>query len=424
MSRRPLPRRCAVRARSDSNSRRGTPNASPLCQPLEPRLALSATVALDGTLIVEGSPQGDTVTIQPGATNGSVILTGVPGVIDGTQFTNITGLRVDLRSGDDVFSLTGDILDPQGQPAGLLVLGGNGQDDITLAMTVGSPQVRGGNSHDTINGGPAGELLKGGRGMDSIFGNAGEDRLEGQLGRDSLFGGPNNDSLFGGNQADQLWGNGGGDLLEGGLHRDSLFGGTGLDQLFGGAAGDRFNGPPAEALDFTTGDDFFSSQFNPDINAVLLGPTFWNRLAAGEGTQTQRNTDLQLAATTVLSQSYFAILSQVINFRNAFNVQLNQGQQAQFRQQLIVVTNQFSPEVLANPAGLTEQRLTQFRDDLVDAVDGSPSQGAYSAFLSGFFDQLLLRDFVARVNALPANASGTQAFLFGADSVFNVADLP
>lgn len=394
---------------------------APMCESLETRVALSASVNGEGILIIVGTSQADSVVIDAGSDDGTVVVTGVDGVANGTEFTGVRGVRVDLRSGDDTFSLSTDLRTPEGEPATLLVLAGNGQDEINLAMGIGAPEVRGGNSHDTINGGPAGELLKGGRGIDRIFGNAGEDRLEGQQGRDTLFGGPDDDSLFGGFQADELWGNGGQDLLNGDRHRDAMFGGIGDDSLFGGANADLFGGPAEEADDFNAADDNFDAQFNPEFNIVLLGPTFWDRLAEGEGVQTQRNSDLELAAAGVVAESYAAISSQALALTNALEA-MSEGDRNELRVRLLGVTNEFSPQVLAGPQFFSEASVGELVEDLVAAA--GPGVPTFTTYIDSLATELVDRGLVERVNALPASATGTQAFLFGLDSVFNLIDLP
>jgi hypothetical protein len=100
-----------------------------------------------------------------------------------------------------------------------------------------------------------------------------------------------------------------------------------------------------------------------------------------------------------------------------------EGDRTALRLALLGVTNQFSPEVLANPAALTSQRMTQFRDDLIAAAPAS-APVPFDTFAAALIDDLIARGYVDRVALLPANAAGTQALLFGADGVFNLSDLP
>jgi len=394
---------------------------SNFCEPLEPRLALSATV-VDGILIIEGSPQADTIVIDPGSTNGSAVLSGVPGVTNLTEFTGVLGLRIDLRSGNDSLSITNSILTPNGQPASLLVLAGNGQDTISLSTTVGTPQVRGGNSHDTLNGGPSNDLLKGGRGIDSLFGNAGQDRLEGQLGRDILVGGPDNDSLFGGNQADELWGNDGEDLLNGGLHRDVLWGGRSTDILIGGPAADRFNGSPDEAQDFGPGDDNYNPLFSTTLSGVLLGPTFWDRAAEGEDTNNGRLEDELKQAMAVLADAFPEVAAQHRQVTSGLLL-LSSTQRSQFQSDLLTTTNAFSPPVVADPSALTQQDLEALRDSLIDAApDAGDFRARFQTYNNNLFGTLAVDGLDARINVLTPDAPSTQGLLFAMDSLFNLTE--
>lgn len=395
--------------------------ASALCETLEPRLALSAVVIND-TLVITGSPQGDTITIAPGSTNGVAILTGVPDVPNGTEFTGFERVRVDLKSGDDTFIQTGTLTNAVGFACDLTILGGNGQDTISIAQDNAVTQVRGGNANDTINGGPASDLLKGGRGRDTIFGNAGHDQIHGQLGKDVLIGGTGNDQLFGGPQADELWGNAGLDILNGGTQRDILWGGGDLDQLLGGPHRDRFNGAPGEAIDFGPGDENFSNLFNPTrAYGVLPHATFWNRAAEGE---LSNNGRLDLDTQTAINAMADGVADSSDSLDVFFGTWLTFGEPARqsFNNALVVVTSLFSPDIVANPLLFTQQALINLRNDLnAAALANNPALAAdYSAFVDELTDNLS-PGLIAAIQDLSANDPATHGVLFGQDSLFDLS---
>ncbi|MCA9289085.1 MAG: hypothetical protein KDA05_10900, partial [Phycisphaerales bacterium] len=100
------------------------------CEPLEARRVLTASIE-GGILSIEGTAGDDTITITQNAL-GTIVVTGVDGVPDGTEFTGVTQVFVNLRRGDDSFETIGDLFTAAPPfPIGLVVSGGGGNDTIT-----------------------------------------------------------------------------------------------------------------------------------------------------------------------------------------------------------------------------------------------------------------------------------------------------
>jgi VCBS repeat-containing protein len=83
----------------------------------------------------------------------------------------------------------------------------------------------------TVTGIADGILLNGGNGQDNLTGTGGEDSLNGGNGNDVLSGLGGHDVLVGGNGTDTLYGGSGNDVLAGGNGNDVMSGGTGADSF-------------------------------------------------------------------------------------------------------------------------------------------------------------------------------------------------
>jgi RTX calcium-binding nonapeptide repeat (4 copies) len=185
-------------------------------------------------LIVQGTPQGDTLIGTPG----NDVIYGYSGndTIDGRGGHDIVygGPGKDLIAGgtgaDRLFGGDGgDVIN--GGRGSDVVRGGFGSDVVSSGR--GRDVVYGAAGDDRIAGGSGRDLLDGGIGADRLLGGRGSDRILGGADRDRISGGPGNDRLMGGNSRDVLYGDSGDDTLrarDGG--RDAVFGGTGLD-LYG-----------------------------------------------------------------------------------------------------------------------------------------------------------------------------------------------
>lgn len=105
----------------------------------------------------------------------------------------------------------------------LRILGGAGDDAITLDGTVTQPAVvRGRAGNDTITGGSGDDRIFGGSGNDSIRGGAGNDVISGRSGRDTLAGDAGSDVLMGDLGRDLLLGESPSDILRGGRGIDRV----------------------------------------------------------------------------------------------------------------------------------------------------------------------------------------------------------
>lgn len=111
------------------------------------------------------------------------------------------------------------------------ILGLGGQD--TINGLGGDDFIAGGDGNDIISGGSGNDTVQGGSGQDRLDGGIGNDTLDGDDGDDQVTGGAGNDTCHGGDGQDRLFGNDG---------ADSLFGDTGDDTLDGGAGNDLLNG--------------------------------------------------------------------------------------------------------------------------------------------------------------------------------------
>ena len=117
---------------------------------LEARRLLSADLSPEGVLVLTGTDQGDTMSVEAGDAAGQVVVFGVEGVTDGTVFEGVNSLRLRLLGGNDTGSIVGSPLDTSGAPLDTIMFGSRG--------------------NDTLIGGDGPVTLKGGGGADSLFG--------------------------------------------------------------------------------------------------------------------------------------------------------------------------------------------------------------------------------------------------------------
>ena len=137
--------------------------------------------------------------------------------------------------------------------AALLVLGGSGNDTISLDETNGALPRR------SLLGGDGNDVLTGGSGADVLLGQQGDNILRGMGGSDQLVGGDGNDVLDGGTGDDLLEGAEGNDVLIGGDGGDRITGGQGDDFLIGGAGNDIFVWDPGDGNDVVEGQAGFDA---------------------------------------------------------------------------------------------------------------------------------------------------------------------
>ncbi|MGZ0163483.1 MAG: hypothetical protein ACKVII_06185 [Planctomycetales bacterium] len=174
------------------------------------------------------------------------------------------------------------------------LIGGAGDDTISVAGFTGQATLTGQGGNDTLTGGAGNDALDGGAGSDTVLesgaagyvlttsqltgfgtdsltsienanltgdaganiidasgfvgtattltGGAGNDTITGSSGQDNIDGGGDDDTLQGAAGADTIFGDSGNDLLLGGSGDDNLNGFSGDDTVDGGAGSDQLNG--------------------------------------------------------------------------------------------------------------------------------------------------------------------------------------
>ncbi len=406
------------RARSGVTPR---PSHAALCEPLEPRLALSATLMPDGQLVLVGTPTVDRMIILVNA-SGVAKLVGVPGVPDTTELTGVRSMFVDLKSGNDSFTLSGSF--PTGQNAELTVLGGNGVDNLNLQGAGGASSIlaQGGNGNDSLFGylyNPVPmQLLKGGKGDDRLLGGFWNDRLDGQKGNDLLVGSEGDDSLFGGDGADTCYGKAGQDDLHGGKGPDLLIGGYGSDTLFGDQARDTFFGSFDEQQDFNPSDAYWSNAFTQSATHAMLSDVFWERVAGAESLTSAMSPALIDLVKTVLAANRDTISQQNAFFDSL--ITLSDPEISQYGLALQLLTDAFSPPIAANPSIYTSNRLTSLFTSMQNATPNAPTtlRPAFVSLNNAVFASLNASNFFTAARALPVEPQ-TTAFFFAMDDFLN-----
>lgn len=399
----------------------------PMCEPLEARTVLSAVVDSAGTLVIIGTAAREVVRIERGETTliGGVVVRGVPGVPDGTMFTGVSRVSVDLRSGSDSFSAQGALLSASGGWMNVRVLGGFGNDTLyaTTDPQAGDMDFRGGSGSDYLEGGRGNDRLEGGKGNDSLVGVQGNDTLRGQQGNDSIRSGPGDDTLLGGEGVDVMWGGGGVDVVNGGKGPDVLWGGAGQDLCYGEGGADRFNCADAEAMDFVVGDGNYHASFTQTPSRVLLPMTFWEWMAVGESPLSGNIDSRVVDAATALADAAFssAGLRRLIPGELAG---LTNSQRTLLLENLQAVTFAFRQSIVATPNLFTTQRFEQLFDDLDGVAVNAPAsiEGLLGLHFEVLRTQLTSRGFPALVRRMLPNAPDTTGFLTGFEAVLNCVD--
>src|SRR5258705_7831364 len=137
--------------RGDVSDRASDPGR-PLCEPLEARLLMAASVRR-GVLRVIGTGGGDDISVSVTRTKIFVIMNG------GSKTFSPTGIklaRIEGGAGEDWIGITGKL------PA--LMIGGSGDDTLS-----------GGSAADFLDGGDDADLLDAGGGNDTVLGGTGDD---------------------------------------------------------------------------------------------------------------------------------------------------------------------------------------------------------------------------------------------------------
>ena len=176
-------------------------------------------------LLIIGDAAANNVTVER-QSNGTVVVTPNAGTTVNNQsgpqsFTGIAAVQVNMGAGDDVLTVSGDLV------SGDVVADGGADNDTldasafmgraTLGGGLGDDRLVGTSGDDLLAGGPGDDRITAGGGTDLADGGDGADELDGGAGNDRLAGGPGADRLAGGADDDRLvWNNGdGGDLMDG-----------------------------------------------------------------------------------------------------------------------------------------------------------------------------------------------------------------
>lgn len=381
------------------------------CEPLEPRLALSASLSSQGVLVIVGNAIRNTVLVQPAGV-GFVNLFGVPGVTDGTTFSGILRITADLKSGDDTFTVS-TLTGATGLPVPITVLGGNGRDFFNFNSTTSPINANGGNGNDNIYSADGDDKLSGGKGDDLISGGPGNDRLDGQNGNDIIVGGEGDDTVIGGIGIDRLYGNQGNDTLRGGSGADLLVGGQGTDSVQGHAGADRFYCTSAEAVDYGTSDPNFIPFAGPNYpTASLFGTNAWERLGEAENTASRQLYPEIIAATNALADA----IADNFSTRSAFLAEADDDPfiLSQLKGLFPAVLSGHMAEFVANPQGVTAQDLDELGHDLFFAAGSLANFGVgatrYDTFRRAFFGSLSIGPFLNAIHQLAPNAVTTARY--------------
>ena len=231
----------------------------------------------DGTMLwIEGTDHRDFLLVRISGETGEAWVRSNGRLIHRMDATDLTGIRIDSRGGNDAIQIAGDSVLSMMIDAGTgddyihtiggndLVLGGPGDDVIlvgggndTAIGGLGDDVIFGGQDDDRLDGGDGDDYIQGGHGNDVIFGELGDDWLSGGPGDDRIGGGPGDDHLLGGAGSNNMRGDDGDDRIFGGPADDELHGGRGNDLIKGGAGNDRIFGDGGDdRLLLGRGDDF------------------------------------------------------------------------------------------------------------------------------------------------------------------------
>jgi Ca2+-binding RTX toxin-like protein len=212
--------------------------------------------------LVEGTADGDIITVQADPGGAKVTLNGLADV---RSMSVYKGIILQGKGGNDQISVDGqfsvrtkifgDAGDDTlfGGPLADSIFGGAGNDSIrggggndSILGQGGDDRISAGDGNDSVEGGAGSNLIHGGTGNDSIqasgtskaakstvYGDDGNDSIVGGSANDNLFGGAGNDSLRGMKGSDKLIGGAGDDLLNSAdfSSQDLVWGGSGNDTL-------------------------------------------------------------------------------------------------------------------------------------------------------------------------------------------------
>jgi Ca2+-binding RTX toxin-like protein len=282
-----------------------------VAESLEDRRLLAGISLSSGHLVVTGTTNGETISVNRSGSNlvakyGStsksypvssvnrITLNGDAGSDTISVGSGVIGARLNGGSGND--KLTGgdgndslygddgnDTLDGRGGAD--YTKGGGGTDTADYSRRTGNVFVfigtvaddgengEGDNVYadvENVLGGAGNDKIVGNASVNDLRGNGGNDELRGGIGGDRLSGGSGDDRLYGEDNGDGLYGDDGNDSLDGGAGNDGLRGGNGGDFMVGGTGGDDFEGgPESGATGF--GDSVSYYDYTVGISATLDG---------------------------------------------------------------------------------------------------------------------------------------------------------
>ena len=231
-------------------------------------LAVSADVLGNVVVDVNGQPQTmspplaaatvESITLLGGDLANTIDLSGITAADFSFQDIDGNPIAISVDAGNDHDTILGSI------DLAATLLGGDGDDTISLVGSQADHLVEGGNGNDVINGGGGAETLEGGDGNDLVAGGAGADVLRGGDGQDSLDGENGADTLLGGSGSDRLDGGADDDWLNAGSGNDVLIGASGNDSLLGGSGHDEMFGDDS-LPGAVVGDDTIKGQGGKDL---------------------------------------------------------------------------------------------------------------------------------------------------------------
>jgi Ca2+-binding RTX toxin-like protein len=145
------------------------------------------------TIVISAAPLGGILTITDSCLGGTALL------ISGTSANDTIVVELGSNSSNLKVTLNG-VQTTVARPSGrIIVMGGNGDDNIQIAGGVpNSAWLYGEAGNDRLNAGNGGSLLIGGAGNDQLLGGGGRDVMIGGEGADNLVGNSDDDILIAG----------------------------------------------------------------------------------------------------------------------------------------------------------------------------------------------------------------------------------
>lgn len=308
-------------------------------------------------------------------------------------------------------------------PNGTRVLGGGGNDTLTLA---GFSAAAGQQGNDRLIGSTGANEITGGSGDDVITGDAGDDQLFGDAGNDIVAGGNDSDTIFGDDGNDRLSGDAGVDTIRGGAGNDRILGGTDGDSLSGGDGNDIIDAGTGvgDLLLGGHGNDTFvlrqagqraSEQFGSGID------TLQSEVAANLSSTAQvlgAIENLALVGTGAISGTGNALANTLIGNAAANGLNGMAGNDRLFggagRDTLIggAGNDRFGYRTVAESRGTATDVVRDFDDSGNDVIDLGSVYGGRLTFVSGAFTragQVHIRDLPGADVLVEVNTGGSLA---------------